>query len=47
MEKLTQTLSPPADQKTNVFFGNLTETRYSHNSFKWKLFTKEVPWKTL
>lgn len=47
MENLTQTLRAPGDEKTNVFAGDLTETTYSQNSFKWKLFTKAVPWKTV
>ena len=47
MENLTQTLRAPGDEKTNVFTGDLTETTYSQNSFKWKLFTKAVPWKTV
>lgn len=40
-------LRAPGDEKTNVFTGDLTETTYSQNSFKWKLFTKAVPWKTV
>lgn len=40
-------LRSPADQKTNTFFEDLTEAIYSQNSFKWKLFTTEVSWKTV
>ena len=47
MENLIQTLRAPRDEKTNVFTGDLTETAYSQNSFKWKLFTKAVSWKTV
>ena len=47
MVNLTQTLRAPGDEKTNVFAGDVTETKYSQNCFKWKLFTKEVPWKTV
>lgn len=38
-------LRSPADQKTNMFSGDLVETIYSQKSFKWKLFTEGVPWK--
>ena len=47
MINLTQTLRAPGDKKTNVFAGDVTETKYSQNCFKWKLFTREVPWKTV
>lgn len=46
-EKIIGFLRPPADQTTNMFFGDVAETAYSQKSLKWKLGTREVPRKTV